>query len=788
MSDTISSNSLLHYDYSDEFLSGYDSDSSMASTNSTPNKQGATGARHRTRDNMDAALQADLRTRTLRDVSVEDFVKHVYGFTEKDIEYITSKAWTLDYQGLAEYNLVLSKGLPETALYSPFKNIMDGLFQKFRDDGYALDINLASLGSEQLKSTGTPQKPDGLFMFKSHKDSDKVSWSLSKAFLEFQIRPSEQRLRKEARGVRRPIDTIREGTTPAAANVGVIASTPDLAPSPPLKAPSGYKRRSTDVLGTEEQGPSKRPKQMTRKETQGAGYALEMMAAACRRWATGFVIKDKTVWVHYYDRIGAIFTEEFDFSKDPQKLAMVALALAKCDVVQAGFEPLISPSPDSPLSAPLVSLDGVFLHLPVRDDDAGATYVKGFENDLYSHFEISGNPLYIYQGLNGRGSLVLPGRPIEAVKGSAPQPEQVAADTPGTNNSTKDSGDMEIVHGTTTSGESVPQVPMVVKLSWPLSTRPSLEAELIQELRDKIGRMRPHLPKVHFAMVLKGTSIQLPGDLFRSMTTAHNFEQRYFTLMIVEQYKHLWEVPTCDDFLDVYLDIVECHHAALKTGNILHRDISEQNLLWRQTSRCVGILNDWDLSSVAAQLGAHAKHRTGTGPFMALDLLKDADPPLTSIGTTSNLYSTKPNPAILTWAGTYADAYEAKKSFLGDSEPVFEGIQPAFEPLRGCLDALWELFHEGFDNSVKRKKQLQKANAASTGQRNRKRRNVDLILGGNDEELPLIEPSAHSRRPVGVDPPSINEVDIDFETMGGCLTFEKFLAALGEEPRQYTDL
>ncbi|KAJ8690691.1 hypothetical protein PTI98_012097 [Pleurotus ostreatus] len=559
MSDTISSNSLLHYDYSDEYLSGYDSDSSMASTNSTPNKQGTTGALHRTRDNMDAALQADLRNRTLRDVSVDDFVKHVYGFTEKDTEYITSKTWTLDYQGLAEYNLALSKGLPETALYSPFKTIMDELFQKFRDDEYALDINLASLGSEQSKSTGTPRKPDGLFMFKSHKDSYKVSWSLSKAFLEFQIRPGEQRLRKEARRVRRPIDTIREGTTLAAANVGVIASTPDLAPSPPLKALSGYKRRSADVLGTEEQGPSNRPKQMTRKEAQGAGYALEMMAAACRRWATGFVIKDKTVWVHYYDRIGAIFTEEFDFSKDPQKLAMVALALAKCDVVQAGFEPLISPSPDSPLSAPLVSLDGAFLHLPVRDDDAGATYVKGFENDLYSHFEISGNPLYTYQGLNGRGSLVLPGRPIQAVKGSGTQPEQVAADTPGANNSTKDSGGMGMVHGTTTSGESPPQVPMVVKLSWPLSTRPSLEAELIHELRrDKLGRMRPHLPKVHFAMVLKGTSIQLPGDLFRSMTTAHNLEQRYFTLMIVEQYNHLWEVPTCDDFLDVYLDIVEC--------------------------------------------------------------------------------------------------------------------------------------------------------------------------------------------------------------------------------------
>lgn len=585
MSDTVSSNSSLYYDYySDDYSSDYNSDSSehllygslsslicselgMASTNSTPNKQGAAGVRHRTRDNMDAALQEDLLGRTLRDVSIEDFVKRVYGFTSEDMNYIMSNQWTLDFEGLADYNTALSKGRPENALYLPFKTIMDGLFKKFRDDKYSLDINLASLGHEQLKSTGTPRKPDGLFMFKSHQDSDKVSWSLSKAFLEFQISPSDQRTRKEARGARGRMRTICEGRTPARSapdprvNAGAIASSPALAPSPILKAPSGFKRRSSDVLEIEEQGHSKRPKQMTRKEAQGAGYALEMMAAACRRWATGFVIRDKTVWVHYYDRIGAIFTKEFNLSEEPQKLAMVALALAKCDVIQAGYEPLISSSLDSPLSAPLASVDGAVLRLPMCDDDACATYVKDFGKDLYSHFEISGNPLYVYQGLSGRGSLVLPGRLIEAVKGRDTQPEQVEAETPGTSNmdnSAKDSGDTGIVRGTTKSQETISQVPMAVKLSWPLSSRPSLEAELIHELRDKMGRMRPHLPKVHFAMVLKGTSLQLPGDLLRSMKIAHNLEQRYFTLMIVEQYKHLWEVPTCDDFLDVYLDIVEC--------------------------------------------------------------------------------------------------------------------------------------------------------------------------------------------------------------------------------------
>ncbi|KDQ23778.1 hypothetical protein PLEOSDRAFT_1108264 [Pleurotus ostreatus PC15] len=811
MSGTASHNSSLYYDhYSDDYSSDYDSDSSMASTNSTPNKQGAAGIRHRTRDNMDAALQEDLLGRTLRDVSIEDFVKHVYGFTSNDMNYITSNQWTLDFKGLAEYNTALSQGRPENALYLPFKTIMDGLFEKFRNDKYSLDINLASLGHEQLKSTGTPRKPDGLFMFKSHQDSDKVSWSLSKAFLEFQISPSDQRIRKEARGARGRMRTLCEGRTPRSApdsrvNAGAVASAPDLAPSPILKAPSGAKRRSSDVLEIEEQGHSKRPKQMTRKEAQGAGYALEMMAAACRRWATGFVIRDKTVWVHYYDRIGAIFTEEFDFSKDPQKLAMVALALAKCDVVQAGFEPLISPSLDSPLSAPLVSMDGAFLRLPACDDDACATYMK---DHLYSHFQISGNPLYVYQGLNGRGSLVLPGRPFEAVKGSGSQLEQVACDTPDTSklaNGTNDSGDIGIVHGTTKSVTS--QVSMVVKLSWPLATRPNLEAEVIHTLRERVKRMRPHLPKVHFAMVLKGVSIHLPGDLFRSMTTEHNLEQRYFTVMIVEQYKHLWEVPTYADFMKAYLDIIECHHAAMETGKFLHRDISDRNLLWKWSSkhrRSVGILNDWDLASDVIPSGPHAKHRTGTGPFMALDLLTDDDPPThlyrhdleslfyvlvwAAVHYTldkGNPVVSQPGSTIMKWTGTYADAREAKKSFLDDPLPIFNKIQPAFQPLRKHLNALRNLFHKAHQNSVTLATRLQ-SNSTPYVPDTEELINGDLLVeideDDEDDELPL---STSKSEPLPQVVPTLEEVEIDFETLGGCLTFENFLAALDQKPRQY---
>ncbi|KAF4588590.1 hypothetical protein EYR40_010143 [Pleurotus pulmonarius] len=251
----------------------------MVSTNSTPNKQGATGVQHRTRDNMDAALQKDLFDRTLRDEPIEDFVKYVYGFTDDDAKYIGSNIWTLHSDGLKEFDTVLREGRPEKELYAPFKTIIDDLCTKFESDGYTLHIGLAPLGDEQLRGTGTPRKPDGLFLFESFKENvTKVSWALSKGFLEFGITPKKRRIRKEERRPRDRIVTIREETTstPSASevaiDVGATVSQNDLAPSPPLEIQSGSKRRSSDVPEMDEQRPSKRPKVITRKQSQAAGH------------------------------------------------------------------------------------------------------------------------------------------------------------------------------------------------------------------------------------------------------------------------------------------------------------------------------------------------------------------------------------------------------------------------------------------------------------------------------------------------------------------------------------
>jgi len=70
------------------------------------------------------------------------------------------------------------------------------------------------------------------------------------------------------------------------------------------------------------------------------------------------------------------------------------------------------------------------------------------------------------------------------------------------------------------------------------------------------------------------------------------------------------------------LPFAESHipgHFNLWQGGVYHRDVSAPNMMWYEKDGILmGVLNDYDLSSLAS---AQGPERTGTVPFMALDLL-----------------------------------------------------------------------------------------------------------------------------------------------------------------------
>jgi serine/threonine protein kinase len=64
-------------------------------------------------------------------------------------------------------------------------------------------------------------------------------------------------------------------------------------------------------------------------------------------------------------------------------------------------------------------------------------------------------------------------------------------------------------------------------------------------------------------------------------------------------------------------------HYALWEAGIHHRDISTNNLMcYMYKNQPIGVLNDFDLAIVADEHHRLARERTGTLPFMALELLE----------------------------------------------------------------------------------------------------------------------------------------------------------------------
>ncbi|KAJ6606432.1 hypothetical protein DFH09DRAFT_1120195 [Mycena vulgaris] len=96
-------------------------------------------------------------------------------------------------------------------------------------------------------------------------------------------------------------------------------------------------------------------------------------------------------------------------------------------------------------------------------------------------------------------------------------------------------------------------------------------------------------------------------------------------MSIQEELYPITQLTTVVDVSTAFRDIFHCYRWLYETSRIIHRDISIANLMFRMKNGAIcGVLNDYDL---AVKLdSSYIKHRTGTGPFMAVDLLVD-DPP-----------------------------------------------------------------------------------------------------------------------------------------------------------------
>ncbi|KAJ3711389.1 hypothetical protein C8R42DRAFT_728726 [Lentinula raphanica] len=165
---------------------------------------------------------------------------------------------------------------------------------------------------------------------------------------------------------------------------------------------------------------------------------------------------------------------------------------------------------------------------------------------------------------------------------------------------------------------------LVLKLSYPSATRASENefkkrwTKLASHSGSPHAWVLNHLPTIYYSFDIHFRDDSPQQNLKRRFGTA--YEMRVLRGVIMEKLEPLTSLKTAEECAQVFYDVLQCHHWVWEYPKILHRDISQGNIMVRvKNGRKYGVLNDWDLASLADDLqeGATSQYRTGTRPSMA---------------------------------------------------------------------------------------------------------------------------------------------------------------------------
>ncbi|GAW07701.1 protein kinase [Lentinula edodes] len=164
----------------------------------------------------------------------------------------------------------------------------------------------------------------------------------------------------------------------------------------------------------------------------------------------------------------------------------------------------------------------------------------------------------------------------------------------------------------------------VMKISFMGTARQS-EQGLIGEARSKAestGELWAlnHLPNAIHSLSLLPNRRKASHRRLKK-TLKEKYEEQAMHVTVLEQLHPLSELEDPRDFAQVFYDVLQIHQWLYECGGILHRDLSSGNIMFRRKDgKIYGVLNDFDLSSRVEDVD-NGDIRTGTRPFMSLDLL-----------------------------------------------------------------------------------------------------------------------------------------------------------------------
>ncbi|KAG1905121.1 uncharacterized protein F5891DRAFT_976669 [Suillus fuscotomentosus] len=367
-----------------------------------------------------------------------------------------------------------------------------------------------------------------------------------------------------------PVDHIRTAAaapapsqTPATQTASDTASqSSGLTAAQPSRGGSSSKRKATDTL---ESAAKKSKGNHDDKDAdldvtvQTGLYPAEMFAANLAvNYLLNIIVVDDVAWIWYDDRQGIIQCSGINFIQDLPRFMVLLYALQRFELHDWGRNKDFLP----------VEVEERLCHeFKIKDEKLG-------EVDLLLH--TSHDERVAHYGLQGRVTNMVPVT-SEAL--------------------TKKYGKFE-------DG-------MVAKIFWGEASRTS-EPEILKKV-DEIAKrhvtVQGHVPELlwHHTFTNPTSAIREALDVPEPTKGSR--------VLYILVFRKLFPITQLHgkELFDVWRQCISCHLTLWKEG-VYHRDY------WKDGKR-IGVLNDYDLSSLADEPGPRGNERTGTVPFMALDLL-----------------------------------------------------------------------------------------------------------------------------------------------------------------------
>ncbi|KAG2361983.1 hypothetical protein BDR07DRAFT_1408250, partial [Suillus spraguei] len=366
-----------------------------------------------------------------------------------------------------------------------------------------------------------------------------------------------------------PSPSQTPATQPAPDSAFAVPSS-GLTASEPCQGGSSSKRKATDPLK------SAAKKYKTDLDdtdnnldvtVQAGLYAAEMFASNLGvNHLLNIIVVDDVMWIWYYDRQGVLQCSGINFIQDLPRFMVLLYALQRFDLHDWGRNKDFHP----------VQVEGKQCHeFKIKDEELG-------EVDLLLH--TSHDERVTHYGLQGRATNVVPVT-SEAL--------------------TKKYGNF--------------QDGMVAKIFWGEASRTS-EPEILEKVKEiaKVhDSVRGHIPELLWHHTFTNPTSAIREALGVPDPTTGS---RVLYILVFRKLQIITELHGKELF-DVWYQCILCHLTLWKEG-VYHRDVSPGNLMWYwKDGKRIGVLNDYDLSSLADDPGPRGNERTGTVPFMALELL-----------------------------------------------------------------------------------------------------------------------------------------------------------------------